>query len=81
MNIEWILVLVIFIAVVVLTIYLGETVASFVYMKLLFEATKRGSCDDVGLNSSELVVAMCVRVIYNQTMEVELYNVTYSITS
>ncbi|MFN3803961.1 MAG: hypothetical protein ACK4SY_02790 [Pyrobaculum sp.] len=76
MNLEFLLIITLFLMATVLMFYLQSYMASLLQLKYIFEATKRGDC---GLNytGGELVVAMCVKVAYNGSIYVETYNVTY----
>jgi len=76
MNIAEIIVCIfLFSIVAILVLYIGQVTASLLFEKYIFEATRHTNCFT---NSTEgnIVVASCVRVIYNGTFVVATYNIT-----
>ncbi len=73
---EFIYAILMFMLCVIFIHYIQSYIDSLIYMKYVFEATRRASCLDNSTGS--LVVAMCIRLTYNGIINVEFYNVTHS---
>ncbi|HII46475.1 hypothetical protein [Pyrobaculum aerophilum] len=59
---------------ILLTIYFGRLVIDILHMKYVFEATRHAACNSN--STGNLIVAMCVKLGFNGTITVSVYNVT-----
>ena len=76
MNIAEIIVCItLFSIAIILLLYIGQITVSLLSEKYVFEATRHANCFT---NSTEgnIVVTSCIRVIYNGTFIVAVYNIT-----
>ncbi|MGC8994374.1 MAG: hypothetical protein ACP5J0_03150 [Pyrobaculum sp.] len=66
-----------FILSVLLVLYLGRLAVDLLEAKWVFEATRHASCAGPANASAEgMVVAMCIRLTFNGTLGVQLYNIS-----
>lgn len=59
-----------------LLFYLNTVVLKLLYDKYVFEATRHATCANKSATGG-IVVAMCIRVVYNGSLAPVFYNVTY----
>jgi hypothetical protein len=68
-----------FILSVLLVLYLGRLVVDLLEAKYIFEATRHASCaEPVNASAGGIVVAMCIRLTFNDTLSVQFYNISVS---
>ena len=76
MNIvEVVICITLFSIAVILVLYIGQIATSLLFEKYIFEATRHANCF-TNSTKGDIVVASCIRVIYNGTLIVTVYNIT-----
>ncbi|MGC9130087.1 MAG: hypothetical protein ACP5H5_00710 [Pyrobaculum sp.] len=66
-----------FVLSVLLVLYLGHLAVDLLEAKWVFEATRHATCaGPANASAGGVVVAMCIRLTFNDTLVVQLYNIS-----